>query len=85
MTILSSALQVAALVALVVLPYVFSVSNGFVYDDVVLILAKPAPPSLTAAFSVFTDPHHPSGLQYYRPLSALTLLMAMVFRSGRRS
>ena len=67
------AAELLALVVVVVLPYLSSLSNGFVYDDVVLIVGKPAPSSLSDALSVFTQPHHPSGLQYYRPLSALTI------------
>jgi len=64
--------ELLLLVAVVVLPYLPSLSNGFVYDDMVLIVSKPAPASLSETLSVFTEPHHPSGLQYYRPLSALT-------------
>lgn len=57
----------------VVLPYLPWLGNGFVYDDQVLIVNRAPPESLSAAFSVFGEIHHPSGLQYYRPLAALTL------------
>jgi tetratricopeptide (TPR) repeat protein len=68
-----AAVALVVLSAVVAAPYVPWLSNGFVYDDLVLIVDKPAPTSPAALFSVFTKLYHPSGLPYYRPLSGLTL------------
>lgn len=66
-------LEAALLTAAVAITYLPSVNNGFVYDDMVLIVDRPAPTGFSDFLSSFTERHHPSGLPYYRPLATLTL------------
>ena len=64
----------ALLVLVVVGLYAPSMSNGFVYDDTVLILNQARPESLVETFSVFGERHW-YNLPYYRPIPRLTMVV----------
>jgi tetratricopeptide (TPR) repeat protein len=55
----------------VVLLYLPSVGNGFVYDDETLILKEPRPAALKDFTDIFDQRHFPN-VPYYRPVSRLT-------------
>ncbi len=61
------------LVLLVLAVYAPSLSNGFVYDDGVLIVTVDAPHSLGEIVRVFGERHW-KGLPYYRPIPRATML-----------
>ncbi len=61
------------LALLVSLVYAPSVTNGFVYDDGVLIVNAPAPASAGEVLRVFGERHW-KGLPYYRPIPRATML-----------
>ncbi len=63
--------RAAALVLLVVLLYLPSLRNGFVYDDETLILKEARPDSVEAFTEIFAQRHFPT-VPYYRPVSRLT-------------
>jgi len=54
--------------------YAPSVRNDFIYDDTQVILAQPAPRSLTDVTRIFGERHFPR-LPYYRPITRTTLLL----------
>lgn len=70
---LSRALRLALLFALVVACYAPSLRNGFVYDDLQLIVESEPPRSVADVLRVFAEPHWPT-LPYYRPVSRLSMV-----------
>ena len=56
---------------LVILLYLPSLRNGFVYDDETLILKEARPDSVGAFTEIFAQRHFPT-VPYYRPVSRLT-------------
>jgi tetratricopeptide (TPR) repeat protein len=54
--------------------YAPSVRNGFVYDDIVLIVNQPPPSSAADIARVFTERHW-WNLPYYRPIARLTMVL----------
>ncbi len=68
----------AILLLLVILAYLPSTRNGFIYDDAEVILAHPAPQSLADCVRIFSEPHF-LHLPYYRPVTRLTLLGQKAF------
>jgi hypothetical protein len=63
-----------ALFLLIFLAYLPSIDSEFIYDDRVLIVNQQAPSSLGDLAQVFAEPHW-AGLDYYRPLSRVTLVI----------
>ena len=64
----------AVLFLVVLLCYLPSMRNGFVYDDHRLILEQAAPASAADYARVLTEPHYPD-MPYYRPVTRLTFLI----------
>ena len=67
----------ALLIFLIITIIFFSgLTNGFIYDDNVLILDQPRADSFLEVFRVFVKPHWPTpDLPYYRPISRLTMVL----------
>lgn len=61
------------LFVLLVLLYLPSLRNDFVYDDEVLIIKQPRPERLADFVNVFRERHFPT-VPYYRPVTRLTFL-----------
>jgi hypothetical protein len=71
---LPGVLRLALLFALVVVCYAPSLGNGFVYDDLQLIVESEPPGSPGEVARVFFEPHWPT-LPYYRPIARLTMVL----------
>ncbi len=71
---LARALRLGLLFAIVVACYAPSLRNGFVYDDLQLIVWSEPPRSLGEVARVFAEPHWPT-LPYYRPVARLSMVV----------
>ena len=78
---LPTALRLALLFALVVACYAPSLRNGFVYDDLQLIVESEPPGSPAEAIRVFAEPHWPT-LPYYRPIARLSMVIQQAAHGG---
>lgn len=67
-------MAVTMAVVLVVGLYSQAMWNGFIYDDLEVILEQPAPQSVEDVLRIFSERHFP-GLPYYRPVTRSTLLL----------
>lgn len=65
---------VALAVVLIMCLYSRAMWNGFIYDDLEVILKQPAPASVADVVQIFNERHFP-GLPYYRPVTRSTLLL----------
>ncbi len=79
---LAGLVRAAALVLLVVLLYLPSLRNGFVYDDETLILKEARPDSVEAFTEIFAQRHFPT-VPYYRPVSRLTFRLQHALHGKR--
>lgn len=65
---------VALAVFLVMCLYSRAMWNGFIYDDLEVILEQPSPGSVADVLQIFSERHFP-GLPYYRPVTRSSLLL----------
>jgi protein O-mannosyl-transferase len=72
-----SSAHVGLVVAAVLIAYGNALANGFVWDDLYLVVGNPAIKDWTRAPRLFTSDLFPGGMAsgYYRPLQALTYLV----------
>jgi Tfp pilus assembly protein PilF len=77
----ASALRLGLLFAMVVACYAPSLGNGFVYDDLQLIVRTPPPGSVSEVLGVFAEPHWPT-LPYYRPIARFTMVVQQALHGG---
>ena len=70
------------LLLFVVVLYLPSVSNDFIYDDHEVILAQPVLRGPADLARVFTEPHY-IGLPYYRPITRASLLLQKTWHGDR--
>ena len=64
----------ALLLLLAAVTYAPSFNNDFIYDDIELVVNRPAAQGIGDVVNVFAEPHW-HNLAYYRPLSGVTMLL----------
>ena len=70
------------LAVMVVLVYLPSTRNGFIYDDHKIILAHPGAATPGEIAQIFREPHFPR-FPYYRPVTRSTLLIQKAMHGNR--